>query len=447
MEALYQSWQNSKRLFNITTEESKSYADLFLDVKNSREKLKQRFKGQELFVLEAANDYQTFIKFLSCLLEKKVVFMSAAYQFQDPEFRSLLENETQSHFLYIASNQSLENASGESNTNNALIKAAQEKGLPVFLVRTSGTSGNKFKFIAHDADNFIKKYHQVKNHFDKTIAFSPADTIAGVETLLEAITHQNVLVSDKDKITPHKAAELIARFQVDYFQTTPSFLNLMLIAKAFDPAKMSGLKKVAYGSEPALSSSLLAIKNSLPNLEFKHTYGMSEIGILATITDQADPGRFSFNESINQSKIEEDSLYILTSTRMLGYLNYANQPEGWFKTGDAAKRDEDGYIKILGRSDDLINLAGRKFYPHEVEDLLIRVAGAEDVSVIAEKNALIGNIIVAKFLISENEDEDQFRERLKIFCEKSLPTFMCPHKIIVTREPFITSRFKKERKL
>ncbi len=447
MEELYKSWEHSSKIFNISENGKKTYGEFFTDLKKSREHLKKAFTLKQLFVLEASNDYQTYVKFVSCLLEKHCVFMSATYQFVDPEFRTLLENETQSSFIYIPADKNFNDVTNTSETNNPIILQALKDKLSPFLVRTSGTSGNKFKFICHSAEAFVRKYHQVQNHFHTTMAFSPADTIAGIETLMEAITHQNTLVSNQEKMTPLKVSELIEKEQIDYFQTTPSFLNLMLISKAFNQDKMKTLKKIAYGSEPALSSSLLAIKEALSHLEFKHTYGMSEIGILSTVTDQKDPARFKFNQAINDFKIEDGALLIKTETRMLGYLNYVNQAPGWFKTGDAAELDSDGYIKILGRTDDLINLAGRKFYPYEVEDLLIRIEGAEDISVTAEKNALIGNVIIAKFLLGADYDEQDFRERLKIFCETQLPSFMCPHKILVTREPFITSRFKKDRKI
>lgn len=448
MEALFLSWVNSTQTFNISDKVSYTYGQLYTDVINAREKVSTKFSKKQLIVLEAANDYKTYVKFLALLLERHCVFMSASYQFNDIAFRDLLKSELNSSPLYLASEKDFSDLKDLGEINSSLLNDVllREDTHP-FIVRTSGTSGNKFKFICHDASNFILKYKTIGNHFHTTISFSPADTIAGIETLLEVITHHNTLVSDSDKMTPAKIADYIESFKVDYFQTTPSFLNLMLVAKVFNSEKMKSLVKIAYGSEPSLTSSLLAIKKEVPQITFKHTYGMSEIGILNTITDQDDPSRFYFDEKINQSKIENDLLFIKAPTQMLGYFNYPNDNSEWFKTGDVAKKSADGYIKILGRADDLINMAGRKFYPYEVEDLLIRAEDALDVSVSTQKNDLIGNIIIAKFFLDESIDESFFRERLKKHCEEHVPYFMCPHKVYITREPFITSRFKKERKV
>lgn len=146
-------------------------------------------------------------------------------KFVDPEFRILLENETQSSFIYIAAEESFNDISNASATKNPIIlQAIQDKPSP-FLVRTSGTSGNKFKFICHSAEAFVRKYLQVQNHFQTTTAFSPADTIAGIETLMEAITHQNTLVSDREKMTPLKVSELIEKSRLIIFKQHPVFLT------------------------------------------------------------------------------------------------------------------------------------------------------------------------------------------------------------------------------
>jgi acyl-coenzyme A synthetase/AMP-(fatty) acid ligase len=74
-------------------------------------------------------------------------------------------------------------------------------------------------------------------------------------------------------------------------------------------------------------------------------------------------------------------------------LRYWNQPEetercfrdGWFLTGDYARRDEDGYIWFHGRRDDLINTFGYRVSPHEVERVLKDHPGIADAAVVGEQ--------------------------------------------------------------
>lgn len=445
MELLTASWENSTKTFLISNSKTITYGKLHEDLIAIRKVLKKAFTGKQLFVVESLNNYETYLKFLSLILENHLVFLSPSFQFNDLNYRAMLEKETESHFSYLSAGNMITEVEGESSTTHPLIQKQLESDRPAFMVRTSGTSGKKFKFILHDPAFFIKKYELLGNYFSTTLAFFPADSIAGIETLLEVVTFSNVLVT-KTELTPIHVGELIDTYQIDYLHATPSFLNLMLIAGVFSH-DLSALKTIAFGSEPVSVNTIMEIKNKQSHIKFKHIYGMSEIGLLATITNQANPTTFILDDKINQGRVVNQVLEIQSLTKSLGYLNYDNSEGPWFKTGDVVSIDNDGFMKVIGRLDDLINMAGKKFYPSEVEDLLIKMPGVLDVSVLSEKNEIIGNVIIARFFIDPRIDEFTFRGALKNYCEDHVPAFMCPHKIILLKEPPITSRFKKSRDL
>lgn len=446
MELLTASWKNSAKPFLISNSEVITYGKLHEDLTSMRNELNQHFSEKQLFVVEALNNYETYLKFLSLILENHIVFLSPAYQFNDVEFRAMLSSETQSRFLYIPQGHMLAGVIGQSSTTHSLIQNQLDNNQAAFIVRTSGTSGKKFKFILHEPSRFISKYELTGNYFAKTLAFFPADSIAGIETLLEVIFFSNIVVTEADKLTPTHVGELIHKHQIDYLHATPSFLNLMLIAGAFSQ-DLSALRLIAFGSEPVSVNTMMEIKNKQGHISFKHIYGMSEIGLLATITNQMNPSTFILDDKINRGQIINHELEIQSDTQSLGYLNYDNTKGAWFKTGDVVAIESDGFMKVIGRVDDLINMAGKKFYPSEVEDLLIKMPGVLDVAVLSEKNEIIGNVIIAKFFNDSSIDEFTFRAALKNYCENQMPAFMCPHKVILLKEPPITSRFKKSRAL
>jgi acyl-coenzyme A synthetase/AMP-(fatty) acid ligase len=446
MELLFATWKDSTRPFLISNSQTITYGKLHEDLLLSLTTLENSFKEKQLFVIESLNTYETYLKFLSLILQKHVVFLSPAYQFNDPEFRAMLEKETQSSFHYISSDHKLTTVTKKTSSMHPLIQKQFESKCPAFIVRTSGTSGKKFKFVLHEPARFIKKYQAIENYFFRTLAFFPADSIAGIETLLEVITYSNTLVSENEKLTPTHVNDLIHKYQIDYLHATPSFLNLMLIAGVFSH-DLRELKTIAFGSEPVSASTMTEIKNKQSHITFKHIYGMSEIGLLSTITNQMNPSTFILDKKINAAQVVNHELEIQSMTQSLGYLNYENNEGPWFKTGDVVSVENDGFLKIIGRVDDLINVAGKKFYPSEVEDLLIKMPGVLDVAVLSEKNEIIGNIIIAKFFIDPSLDEFTFRAALKNYCEEFMPYFMCPHKVILLKGPPITTRFKKSRTL
>ena len=69
--------------------------------------------------------------------------------------------------------------------------------------------------------------------------------------------------------------------------------------------------------------------------------------------------------------------------------------DGWLHMGDLASRNENGFIKIYGRSKDLINRGGYKIYPHELECMLVDHPKVEQVCIVATPNPVLGESICA----------------------------------------------------
>jgi long-chain acyl-CoA synthetase len=74
--------------------------------------------------------------------------------------------------------------------------------------------------------------------------------------------------------------------------------------------------------------------------------------------------------------------------------------DGWLATRDLMRKDADGYYYFVGRSDDLINVAGENVYPKEVEQLLLRHPAVRDVAVVAGEHPVKGTVPVAFVVLS-----------------------------------------------
>lgn len=69
--------------------------------------------------------------------------------------------------------------------------------------------------------------------------------------------------------------------------------------------------------------------------------------------------------------------------------------DGWLRTGDLGYFDDDGYLFIVGRSDDVINRGGEKVYPLEIENVLVSIEGVGIVAVVGEFDEVFGQVPVA----------------------------------------------------
>jgi cyclohexanecarboxylate-CoA ligase len=91
---------------------------------------------------------------------------------------------------------------------------------------------------------------------------------------------------------------------------------------------------------------------------------------------------------------QEGQLQVRGCSNFIGYLKRPelnpNDPEGWFDTGDLARMDADGYIRIAGRSKDIIIRGGENIPVVEVEGLLFRHPAVAEVAIVGIPDARLG---------------------------------------------------------
>jgi long-chain acyl-CoA synthetase len=105
--------------------------------------------------------------------------------------------------------------------------------------------------------------------------------------------------------------------------------------------------------------------------------------------------------------------------------------EGWFKTGDIAIIQADGYIKIVDRKKDMINVSGFKVFPNEVEDALSNHPDIVEVAVIGVPDGE-GSEIVKAFIVTANEQLTI--EQVRKFAKETLTAYKAPHLIEFRKE-------------
>jgi acyl-CoA synthetase (AMP-forming)/AMP-acid ligase II len=110
----------------------------------------------------------------------------------------------------------------------------------------------------------------------------------------------------------------------------------------------------------------------------------------------------------------------------------ARDARGWLCTGDAGRFDEDGFLHLAGRVDDVINRGGEKFYPAEIESVLLAHPGVAAATVVAGPHARLGNVPLA-FVIPRARDgvAAVLASELQAACAAMLPRYKCPTEIRV----------------
>jgi len=319
----------------------------------------------------------------------------------------------------------------------------KEKCVPGLILFTSGSSGQP-KAALHDFTKLLAKF-TIKRKSLRTINFLLFDHWGGLNTLFHILSNGGTVVIVENR-TPDHVCELIDKYKVELLPTSPTFLNMLLISRAYERNDLSSLKIISYGSEPMPESLLTHLNRIFPNLIFQQTYGLIELGVMRSKSEANGSLWVKIGGDGYQTRVVNDLLEIKAESAMLGYLN-APSPfteDGWFMTGDQVEVDGD-YFKILGRKSEIINVGGEKVYPQEVESVILELTELSDVIVYGEDNNLTGKIVCAKVSYQGSELKSDIIKKIKTHCRLKLQSFKVPVKIVLTDLTFESDRFKKNR--
>jgi acyl-CoA synthetase (AMP-forming)/AMP-acid ligase II len=416
-----------------------SYSDLIKKIKISKSKLLNlNAQPGDHVILVGGHDIDTYSIFIACVQLRCIVIPTQDNIGKDSIIK-VLDGYCQKIFIFFES-KIVEIKSHKHKECN-LIKYLNQNLLPGLILFTSGSTGEP-KGVVYNIEKTFSIYKNNQKKKFVSIPFLMFDHFGGINTVFNILTMGGTIVNMKLK-NPENVFTAIQNYKVTLLPTTPSFLNISM-NKLSDKYDLSSLRMITYGSEVMSDTILEKLKRRHPSIKFLQTYGLSETGVLKT-KSRADGTWIRLIENGYTYKIVKNRLYIKSSFSMIGYLGSTVMSDSeWFDTNDIVVQDGD-YIKILGRDSDIVNVAGNKVYPIEVESVILKIPGVEDVLVCGEKSNISGNILVAKV---QCKDDSQFliiKNLIRIECNKKLGLHKVPNKILLINRNLYSSRMKKIR--
>ena len=280
------------------------------------------------------------------------------------------------------------------------------------LMYTSGTTGQP-KGVMHTQNtligNIVKFADRVELNADDV--FLMASPLAHLTGFLYGLMMPVILGSPSvlmDIWDPAEAARIIEAERVTFTMASTPFLSDLANTPAVDNHNLNSLHTFLTAGAP------------IPRVLARHAaerlgvmviaaWGMTENGGV-TMTQRDDPEEKVFGsdggpiEGMEVRVVDdggkplppeiEGQLQVRGMANFVGYLKkpelFATDPDGWFDTGDLARMRDDGYIRISGRSKDVIIRGGENIPIVEVEELLYRHLLIEDVAIVAMPDARLG---------------------------------------------------------
>ena len=324
------------------------------------------------------------------------------------------------------------------NLKNELIESLRSKEHAGLVLFSTGTTGRP-KAILHDLTIFMKRFETPRPTL-KTINFLLFDHIGGLNTLLHTLFNKGTVVAPNSRRVEDILATC-AEHEIEVLPTTPTFLRMMLMSGLIPESVPKTLRIITYGTERMDQPTLDALCELLPNVDFRQTFGMSELGIVRVKSESRDSLFMKVGGEGVETRVMDNVLEIRSETRMLGYLN-AETPfdnEGWYNTKDIVE-EKDGYYKVTGRTSEVINVGGLKFMASEVERVALQYKHVELVKVEAKTNPITGQHVELTVQSASNNEID--KAGLKTFLSEQLPNHMMPKRIKV-ESVSVGHRFKR----
>ena len=423
----------------ITTKTCHSYKDLVQRIVHYEDIL-SKFSNKRIAIIGDFN-FESISLFLA-FRNSSNVFIPIVFSTEDELNKKIVEAGVdiifeQNHLSFEYNYKLLQN---KINQNY------EKAGLILF---SSGTTG-KPKMMFHEFENlfsslnlFVKKQRDIR-----ILLFLMFDHIGGINTMLNCLKDGSTIVIPEDR-SPDTICNIINVFKVNVLPTTPTFLNLMILSNVNFGLQLKSLKLITYGTERMPQAVLLKIKNELPQVRLLQTFGTSETGILKTISKASGSLFFKIDDDRYEYKILDQILFIKSKLNIKGYLNLESDKfdkDGWYNTGDLVISDEDGYLMIVGRVNEVINIGGMKVLPAEIEEVLLKFENVVDCLVYAKNNSITGQLVCAKIVLNDYHSaikDIYLKKKIKAFCRLKLEKFKIPSNIDFVQNLEITNRFKK----
>lgn len=343
---------------------------------------------------------------------------------------------------YIFEKNNLVKVISQSQEEHPLLETLRSKQHPGLILFTTGTTGRP-KAILHDFIPFISRYKTPRPPL-KAVSFLLFDHIGGINTLLHMLFNLGQIVSIKER-NVESVAKIIKDYSVELLPTTPTFLRMLSLYPCIEEKLGDSLKIISYGTERMDQPTLQRLGDQFPNVDFRQTYGMSELGILRIKSKSKDSLYMSVGGEGVKTKIEGNILYIKAENRMLGYLNAPSpfDDDGWYCTKDIVTSDNDGYLTITGRDSDVINIGGLKFMPSEVEGECLKIDNVKFAKAIGIDNPITGQYLELNIELDDRDiDKDYFKQCVSDILKTKLPKHMIPSRIRIMDQK-LSHRFKK----
>lgn len=321
---------------------------------------------------------------------------------------------------------------------------------PLFIMYTSGTTGDPKGAVLTHGNILFGAIHSLVgygvNHTYKSLVVAPLFHIGGLVASATPVIYAGGSLVLQSFYNASEVIKLIQREKINYMFAVPVMFQVMTKSEEWDKADFSHVHYFISGGAP-IPTPVIRMYQEEKGVYFVQGYGMTEAGRLTSllledsIRKAGSVGKELFHLQLrivdkNDRDVAPGEAGEIIVKGPNVFTQYWNKPketaeairDGWFHTNDMGRRDEEGFVYVIGRKQELIISSGENIYPAEVERVIQALPQVREAAAVAMPDETRGEVVAAFVMLHEGQQitEDELTHAL----DGQIANFKIPKKVI-----------------
>jgi long-chain acyl-CoA synthetase len=405
-------------------------------------------------------------------LKDLIQYSTPRFLFLDQDFGEMVEDirpALSSVVCYISLQESkrpgmeeYERVMSKGRSHEPGIKVGEDDVLSIiFTAGTTGKPKGAMRTHRHLMSDAVASVIDLRVEYDEKVLITfPMYHVAAEDNIVRHSFMPNTLYIKKEGgFNPAEVLEYISRQRITRCQFVPTMIHSLLQIPDVKKFDLSSLRLILYAGSPMPAELLRQALEIFP-CGFAQLYGQTESGPFTTVLKPEDhmvsgpgakldrlasSGKAAINYEIRIVDENDKDVAVGEVGEIIGRseamtIGYWQMPEateeklrdGWLRTGDLGKFDEEGFIYIVERKNDMIISGGVNIYPREVEEVLYKHPAVSEVSVIGTPDEHWGEVVKAAVVLKNGSAVTE--AELIAFCGERLAGYKKPKTVDFWKE-------------